>query len=164
MGCAAIGGVIFQNEEQLLVKFQMKQSIALPWFIHDSKKKRALLKLQNTLCLYIKGYRFLKNIFCYSITVVPNFPPLPSSAQPTPQSHSQSPLCCPCPWVFHTCSLTNLFPFFPPLPLSPLVIVDLFPCFHASGSTLLVCLFCSLGSCYRWDHRVFVFCHLAYFT
>ena len=36
--------------------------------------------------------------------------------------------------------------------------------FHISGSILLACLFCCLGSTYRWDHMVFVFHQLAYFT
>ena len=36
--------------------------------------------------------------------------------------------------------------------------------FHVSGSVLLSCLFCWLGSTYRWNHTVFVFHCLAYFT
>ena len=36
--------------------------------------------------------------------------------------------------------------------------------FHVSGSILLACLFCWLGSPYRWDHMVFVFHRLAYIT
>ena len=36
--------------------------------------------------------------------------------------------------------------------------------FHASGSMLLIYLFCSLGSTYRWDLMVFVFHCLVYFT
>ena len=36
--------------------------------------------------------------------------------------------------------------------------------FSVSGSILLACLFCWLGSTYRWDHMVFVFHSLAYFT
>ena len=79
-------------------------------------------------------------LFIYSITVVPIFPHLPSSTQPTPFSYSQCPHCCPCLWVIHTCSLTNPLPFFPQLP---------FPCFPLAAvwlflfSTSLV-LFCSL--------------------
>ena len=66
--------------------------------------------------------------YCYSVKVAPIFLPLPSSAQPIPHSHSQSPHCCPCLWVIHTSSLTSLFPFFPPLspPPSPLASVSLF--------------------------------------
>lgn len=33
-----IGGAIFQNWEQLLVRFQMKQSAAFPWFTQYSRK------------------------------------------------------------------------------------------------------------------------------
>ena len=36
--------------------------------------------------------------------------------------------------------------------------------FNVTGYILLACLFCWLGSTYRWDHMVFVFHHLAYFT
>ena len=38
------------------------------------------------------------------------------------------------------------------------------PCFHVSGSILLVSLFCPLDSSYKWDHMVFVFYQLAYIT
>ena len=36
--------------------------------------------------------------------------------------------------------------------------------FNVSGYVLLACLSCWLSSTYRWDHMVFVFHHLAYFT
>ena len=79
--------------------------------------------------------KILKNCYWCSFTVAPILPPLPSSAQPTFHSHSQSPSRCPCPWVIHTCSLTNPFPFFPPLyssplpsPLWPLSVCSMFPC------------------------------------
>ena len=49
----------------------------------------------------------LNHFYCYSITVVPIPPPLPSSAHPTPHSHRQFPHCCPCLWVIHTCSLSS---------------------------------------------------------
>ena len=39
-----------------------------------------------------------------------------------------------------------------------------FPCVHASVSILSVSLFCSLASTCKWDHTVFVFLWLAYFT
>ena len=85
---------------------------------------------------------FLLFSYCYSVTVVLIFSPLPSS-QPIPYSHSKSPHCCPSPWVIHTCSLTDPFPFLPPLFPSP------FPsdscqfvlCSHISGSILLISLF-----------------------
>ena len=72
--------------------------------------------------------------YCYSNTVVPIFPPLPSSSQPTLVSHSQSPHPCPCPWVIHTCSLTVeslplLSTIMPLLPfLWPLSVCSMFPC------------------------------------
>ena len=55
----------------------------------------------------------------WSITIILIFPTFFSSAQPTPCSHSESLHHCACPWVIHTCSLTSLFPFFPPLSPSP---------------------------------------------
>ena len=36
--------------------------------------------------------------------------------------------------------------------------------FNVSDYILLACLSCWLGSTYRWDHMVFVFHHLAFFT
>ena len=36
--------------------------------------------------------------------------------------------------------------------------------FTVSGYILLACLFCWLRCNYRWDHMVFVFHHMAYFT
>ena len=94
--------------------------------------------------------------FYCSITVVPpitrhpHLPPPSTFNLPLPQV-------CLCPWVVYTCSLTT-FPVFP-LPF-PLVTVSVF----ISMSLVLFCLFCWLGSTYRWDHMVFVFYHLAYFT
>ena len=98
-------------------------------------------------------FLFFFELFYYSCL---SFPPLLSPAPPTPCSHSQSPPCCPCLWVICTCSLNRPFPFFPPLspstlPSGPCRSV---PCFHATGSILLICLFCSLGSCTRCDHMV----------
>ena len=108
---------------------------------------------------------FFKLLFYYSC---PNFSLLLSLFHPPPHthSHSQSPPSCPCLWVIYTCSLTRPFLFFPPLfpfPLSsgPCQFV---PCFYASSSILLICLFCWLGSTYRWDNMMFVFHCLAYFT
>ena len=86
-------------------------------------------------------------LLCYfcSVTIVPIFlscSPLPHVSLPAPRhSHSQSPLCCPCLWVLYAGYLTR------PLPL-PFWSLSL-PCFHISGSILLICLFCSLGSSYR---------------
>ena len=46
---------------------------------------------------------------------------------------------------------------------SPLVAVSLFSTYE-SVSILFVSLFCSLDSTYEWNHMVFVFLWLAYFT
>ena len=81
---------------------------------------------------------FVLFILVYSISVVPTFPPLASSTQPTPHSHRPSPHHCPCPWAIHTCSLTNPFPFFPPFPPYPLAAGSLF---HVS---VFLIQFCSL--------------------
>ena len=69
----------------------------------------------------------------------------------------QSPHCCPCPWV--------LFPFGsilpPPNPNPP----KLSACsLYKSVSVFLVSSVCSLDSTCEWDHVVFVFLWLAYFT
>ena len=86
---------------------------------------------------------------------------LPSSTQPIPHFHSHSPHCCPRPWVLHISSLTNPFTFFQTistLPSSPLTGVSLFiSWFYISGCILLMSVFCSFHSSYKWDHMVFVF-------
>ena len=56
------------------------------------------------LCIY-----FIFLIFKYFIVILlqlPQFFPLcpPPLGPPLPCSHSQSPPCCSCPWVIHTCS------------------------------------------------------------
>ena len=95
-------------------------------------------------CFLLKYFYFIFFRFCYgcSITVVPISPhcsPLPCPQPP----HSPSPPCCPCPWVIYTCSLTRPFPFFPLL--SPFLLLSgpcqSVPCFHATGSVLLICHF-----------------------
>ena len=109
---------------------------------------------------------FLFLFILWQLSQFPPPPPWPSSAQPTPCSHSPSPHRCPCPRVIHTCTLTNPSPFFPPFLPSPLSSgsCQSVPCFHVSGFVLLVSLFCSLDSSYKWDHMVFIFHQLAYFT
>ena len=111
----------------------------------------------------------LRTIFinCCSVTVVLIFPSLLSPTVPSPIFHIQSPpplSCCLCPWVLYTCSLTLSFlsPIGPLLPSLWSLSVCSF--FHVSVSILLTCLFCWLGSTYRWDHMIFLFYHLAYFT
>ena len=96
----------------------------------------------------------------------PIFPPSAPSAPPIPDFHSQSPHHCLYLWVFHICFLINPFTFFQTLPTSllPSYSYQSVPWFYASGSILLISLFCSLHSSYKWDHMVFVFHQLAYFT
>ena len=52
------------------------------------------------------------------------------------------------------------FPYNPSPPFPPSVFFFI----STSSYILLACLFCWLGSTYRWDHTIFVFNHLAYFT
>ena len=94
-----------------------------------------------------------------SITTPPHHPPHPSpplTLEPTRL------WLCPC--VLYTCSLMAFPLFFLSIPLHLplwlLPVCSLFqcPCFY------FACLFCWLCSTYRWDHMVFVFHHLAYFT
>ena len=88
------------------------------------------------------------------------------SSPPYPPSHIQS----YSPSVFFHGSFICVpwwpFPFFPLLSPSTLpsghchfVIY-----YHGSASILLPCLFCWLGTTYRWGHMVFFLHHLAYFT
>ena len=79
-----------------------------------------------TMCYLLSSF-----FSCYSIRVVPIFPPLPSSTQPTP-APTVNPHTIVCPWVIHSCSLTAPFPVFPPFspPLWLLSICSMFPCFR----------------------------------
>ena len=108
---------------------------------------------------------FFSFFYCCSITVVPIFLPLLSLALSTtshiqsspPLSLSMSPL-----YMFLDLPLPLLFTIIPLLP--PLWSLSVCFLFSVSGSILLMCLFCWLASTYGWDHVVFVFHHLAYFT
>ena len=85
--------------------------------------------------------------------------PYPPSVSPHPVVHYHG-YFIHVPWLDPSPS----FPYYsssPPLPCGHCQFV---PYFFTSGSILLVCLFCSLGSSYRWDHTVFVFHFLAYFV
>ena len=92
----------------------------------------------------------------------PLCPPLPNL--PT-LSLWLSPLCFLCLWVMHIRSLTNPFTIFYPVPQPPPTpkAVSLF---HVSMSVsiLFISLFSSSDSKYKWDHMVFVFLWMAYFT
>ena len=71
----------------------------------------------------------------------------------------QSPHCYPCPWV-----LSSLYsiPLSPNLP--PLAIAVILHSMYESVYVWLVRLICSLDSTYEWNHLVFVFLWLGYFT
>ena len=91
------------------------------------------------------------NFYCYSITVVPIFPPLPSSAYPIPHSHVLPHTVVHVHESFvHVLCLSSLFLSFTPLPPSPLPLCPLSVCsiIPGPGSILFVSLFCSLDSCY----------------
>ena len=94
-----------------------------------------------------------------SIFLPPFLPPHPSS----PPTFEPTPLWL-CPWVLYTCSLMTLPLLSLVNPLAPPLWSLSVSYFHVSGSILLACLFCWLGSTYRWDHMVFTFYHLAYFA
>ena len=96
---------------------------------------------------------FYSCLFYYSCA---KFSPLPSFVQPTlPSSHGPSPHHCPHPFVFFDYSLL-LLSLCPSSPLSSGSSQSV-PCFHVPGSVVLISLFYSLGSSYKWDHMVFVF-------
>ena len=90
-----------------------------------------------------------------------------------------SPIALPCPVLlsFHSqspatvhahdpCSLACPSPSFPQLSPSPLLSghCQFVLYLQVSDSILPICLFCWLGSTCMWDHMVFVFYHLVYFT
>ena len=88
----------------------------------------------------------------------PNFPPLLSPALPTPTFHIQH---CPPPPL--SLSMGSLYMFldltFPLLSLfSPSPVLSghcqFVLNFYVSGSILLTCWFCWLGSTDRWDHGI----------
>ena len=117
----------------------------------------------------IKGemyFSLFEILYCCSITVIPIFLHYSSLPYPPPLLHLIFP---PLPIVLVHESFTHvswLFLLIPPLPPSPLSSghCQFVLYFHISGSILLACLFCWLGFTYRWDHMVFAFHCLAYFT
>ena len=114
---------------------------------------------QFSLFLYLFFY-------CCSTTVVPIFPPSLSPTPLTPTFHTQSnyPHCL-CPWVLYTCSLMTLFLLSPIILLPfPFWLLSVFSFLQFLWIYLFACLFCWLGSTYRWDNMVFVFHLLAYCT
>ena len=94
---------------------------------------------------------------CLPTNPPPPHPSLPSTLNPTP---------------FGFVHVSNIyvtwwpFPYFPPSSLSllPSCYCQFALYFNAVDYIFLACLFCCLGCTYRWDHMVFVFHCLAYFT
>ena len=92
-----------------------------------------IVTLMSIQWYLIVGFLFLF-ILLQLFQFTPLGPPLPSP----PPAPSQSPHHCPCPWVIHTCSLTNPFPFFlsflpPPFPMAAVRL------FYVSMSLVLFC-------------------------
>ena len=114
-------------------------------------------------CLVSPFFKIYVLLFKYSFL---HFPTNASPAPPTPTSQLQS---YPQFGFVHGSFIQVSWWSFPiflllsPYPLPPghcqFVLY-----FNVSGSVLLACLFCWLGSPYRWDHMVFVFHLQAYFT
>ena len=149
----------------MLVNRIQKYSKRIIYVYHD--QVTFILRMQGWFNIQISINRIYHIFHCSSITIVTIFPHYSPLPYPPPLPHSILPLpLCLCLCVLYTCSFTWPFPFFPLLCPSHL------PCghcqfvlyFHAFGLILLTCLFCWLGSTYRWDHMVFVFHCLAYFT
>ena len=105
-------------------------------------------------------------LFLFILLQLSQFSPFALLCPAHPQFHSQHPHCCSCPWVSHTCSLTNPFPLFQTVPTSlcPSYYCQPIPWFYPSCFILLISLICSLNLSYKWGHMVFVFYWLAYFT
>ena len=158
------------NQTYLMLLLYLLKNIWMVCYINICHDIETSIQVRINQKQQIKpSYYFYFSLFYCSITVVSIFPSLLSPALPTLHlPHSILLPSCLYSWVLYTCSLTWPFPFFPPLSSSPLPSgpcqFDLYS--HVSGSILLTCLFCWLGSTYRWDHmvfEVFVFHHLAYF-
>ena len=142
--------------------------LAFFWKINKFIFTPTLLKTmcnQSSYVNYIIMCLFIKH-FIVVLLQLSQFSPFALLCPAQSRSHSKFPHCCPCRWVIHKHSLTSPFPFSPPLAPSflPSGHYQSVPCFPAPSFILLICLFCSLGSSYRWDHMVCVFHCLAYFT
>ena len=135
------------------------QQTVLPVYQWPWKKEMALETCPGCFwVLWWRNFYFILFYFIISITVVPvppyNTSPQTSCSPPRCPPLRQCPPCCPCPWIIYTCSLTRPSPSSSPSPPGHCQAVSHF---RDSGSILLIYLFHSLGSTYRWDHAVFVF-------
>ena len=132
-----------------------------------SKKTKIseVVVLQNVQIWYYKKLylHWFLSFYCCSLQLSHLFPHCPYPAPTTP-SVSPPPLSVPMSPLFMFLCLP--FPFFAPLSRSPIPSghCQFVLYFQVSVSILFICLFCWLGSTCRWDHVVFVFHRLAYFT
>ena len=173
----------------VILLFTDKEKIFGAWFIniciirmHDKWKKPGfhliesnssilcLIKISIFLCT-TKTCILLKQWFFFSFFIVIQVqlsPFLPHHS--SPPHLSTPPTLKPTHFGFVHVSFIHVpwwaFPHFAPLTLSPLPsgFCEFVLYFNVSGCILLTCLFCWLGSTYRWDHMIFVFHCLAYFT
>ena len=141
----------------------------------ESKYKwKTSLNSSNVIFLFlalkeIKIYSWKANLFCCccSLQLFHIFPiALLCLLHPSPLPHSILP---PTVVFAHGSFITvpwwpfSFFSQLSPLPL-PSGYCQFVLNFNVSGYILLAYLFCWLGSTYTWDHMVFIFHHLAYFT
>ena len=134
-----------------LTHFSEDVGVLCSW---DKSNRRILRRKAMTWI----GFFFFSIVFkCSCLHFLPSIlptPPIPTSLSPSypPLALSMCPL-----YMF----LDDPYPLFPShLPSGQGHCVY----FNDSGYILFACLFYWLGSTYRWDHVVFVFHLLAYFT
>ena len=140
----------------------------MAWKFHEKHKNLVKIVLSTWQTASLSFFSWLKcNLFFFSLffsfilffyhIIFIIFFPLPFSPL-IPPSPQQSPLCCLRPWVlFPFCSIPP-YPKFPTPPSCHLLSI------YESISVLLVSSVCLLDSKYEWNHMVFVFLWLAYFT
>ena len=125
------------------------------WFYRSLPCSSFSCKTHNIFFLNL-FYCCSSTVFCHSLPPFSTSPVLPTSLP-----ISIPPCYCPCVLYSCSCKPFTLSPYNPlPSPLWSLSACSQFHCLWL----YFACLFCWLGSCYRWDHMVFVFHRLAYFT
>ena len=148
-------------------------SYPLDWSRGFNRRRRSrvfvLLDAKNTDCRIVNSAN--NHSSCFFFLIVVQIQLFPFSSPPWPLPHpSPPPTLDPTPFGFVYVSFIHVpwwpFPYVPPLSFSPF---PSGPCqfvlyFNVSSYILLACLFCWLCSTYRWDHMVFVFHSLTYFT
>ena len=121
--------------------------------------QKHIMKMLFFKCFNFFYYCSRTVVSIFPLALPPPQPSLPPTLNPMPLPR---PWLCPC--VLYRCSWK---PFYlcPCIPSHlPSGYCQFVPNFNISGYILLTCLFCWLGSTYRWDHVVFVFHCLAYLT